>query len=115
MPFDIYGNNLRNGYCEVHPYVHEEYPCSMCYMENERNSRHAQPHPDPYLDALVDCCKATLLFHSGLEWTTENSKIWEVLVGNNDVTTKSLCDAIRSVIGKFPASTESKTSQEQPS
>lgn len=61
MPFDIYGNNLRYGYCEVHPYVHEEYPCSMCYMENERNSRQAQPNPDPYLDALVDCCKAEKL------------------------------------------------------
>lgn len=30
MAFDIYGNNLRPGHCEVHPDVHEEYPCSMC-------------------------------------------------------------------------------------
>ncbi len=30
MNFDIHGNNLRSGHCEVHPWVHEEYPCSMC-------------------------------------------------------------------------------------
>ncbi len=34
MAFDIYGNNLRSGYCEVHPDVHEEYPCSECLNDN---------------------------------------------------------------------------------
>lgn len=33
MGYDIYGNNLRNGHCEVHPNVHEEYPCSVCIAE----------------------------------------------------------------------------------
>ena len=33
MGYDIYGNNLRNGHCEVHPHVHEEYPCSVCIGE----------------------------------------------------------------------------------
>ena len=37
MSYDIYGNNLRRGHCEVHPHVHEEYPCSLCFMENERH------------------------------------------------------------------------------
>lgn len=37
MSYDIYGNNLRRGHCEVHPHVHEEYPCSICCMENSRN------------------------------------------------------------------------------
>lgn len=36
MAFDIYGNNLRRGYCEVHPNVHEEYPCSLCMSESRR-------------------------------------------------------------------------------
>lgn len=37
MSYDIYGNNLRRGHCEVHPHVHEEYPCSICYIENTLN------------------------------------------------------------------------------
>lgn len=45
MSFDIYGNNLRGGHCEVHPHVHEEYPCSVCLAESA--SRHqSQPEPD---------------------------------------------------------------------
>lgn len=36
MAFDIYGNNLKRGYCEVHPNVHEEYPCSLCISETRR-------------------------------------------------------------------------------
>lgn len=36
MSFDIYGQNLRRGYCEVHPDVHEEYPCSVCIAEKKR-------------------------------------------------------------------------------
>jgi hypothetical protein len=36
MAYDIYGNNLRRGYCEVHPQVHEEYPCSLCYAEEKQ-------------------------------------------------------------------------------
>ncbi len=30
MAYDIYGDRLRRGYCEVHPDVAEEYPCSVC-------------------------------------------------------------------------------------
>ena len=33
MSWDIYGHNLRRGYCEVHPSVHEGYPCSVCQEE----------------------------------------------------------------------------------
>lgn len=41
MAWDIYGNNLRRGYCEVHPYVPEEYPCYICMQEIDReNERH---------------------------------------------------------------------------
>ncbi len=36
MAFDIYGGNLRGGHCEVHPHVHEEYPCSVCYSESDQ-------------------------------------------------------------------------------
>ena len=36
MSFDIYGNNLARGHCEVHPHVAEEYPCSLCMAESNR-------------------------------------------------------------------------------
>ena len=39
MPYDIYGNNLRNGFCEVHPYVEQEYPCQICCQEIEREKQ----------------------------------------------------------------------------
>lgn len=39
MAYDIYGNNLRKGYCEVHPYVYEEYPCYICLQESARIAR----------------------------------------------------------------------------
>jgi hypothetical protein len=39
MSWDIYGNTLRKGYCEVHPHVQEEYPCSLCYAESRINDQ----------------------------------------------------------------------------
>ena len=36
MAWDIYGDRLLPGHCEVHPYVHEEYPCPLCLAENKR-------------------------------------------------------------------------------
>ena len=39
MSFDIYGNTLRCGFCEVHPHVNEEYPCSLCLAERDRRQR----------------------------------------------------------------------------
>lgn len=38
MSWDIYGEPLRRGYCEVHPHVHEEYPCSVCLQENNKSN-----------------------------------------------------------------------------
>lgn len=40
MAFDIYGFILIPGYCEVHPDVHQEYPCDLCYAQDKiRDSR----------------------------------------------------------------------------
>ena len=39
MSFDIYGENLAVGHCEVHPWVHAEYPCPVCLSDsNKRRS-----------------------------------------------------------------------------
>lgn len=35
MSFDIYGNNLKRGHCEVHSHIAEEYPCSVCMQESQ--------------------------------------------------------------------------------
>jgi len=35
MAFDIYGGRLLSGHCEVHPHIHEEYPCSICIQERK--------------------------------------------------------------------------------
>ena len=33
MSYDIYGNYLRPGYCEVHPNRRGSYPCDLCEEE----------------------------------------------------------------------------------
>ncbi len=53
MAFDIYGENLRSGHCEVHPHVHESYPCSVCYDESRRDAQQSNYHKD----AEIECRK----------------------------------------------------------
>lgn len=36
MAYDIYGNGLRPGYCEVHPDVPEQWPCGYCRDADDR-------------------------------------------------------------------------------
>jgi len=49
MAFDIYGENLRRGHCEVHPHVHEEYPCSVCIAEAEQREQRQGRDEQHYL------------------------------------------------------------------
>ena len=37
MAYDIYGNHLRPGHCEVHPDTRGDYPCSCCIEESHRH------------------------------------------------------------------------------
>lgn len=39
MSYDIYGNDLARGHCEVHPHVRQEYPCFVCLSESARKKR----------------------------------------------------------------------------
>lgn len=39
MSFDIYGERLSSGHCEVHPWVHAEYPCPVCMADNDKRRR----------------------------------------------------------------------------
>lgn len=42
MSFDIYGQVLRDGHCEIHPNVPTPYPCHYCTTEDLSE---AQPEP----------------------------------------------------------------------
>lgn len=39
MSFDIYGEHLLPGHCEVHPWVHSEYPCPVCCQQSGEDKR----------------------------------------------------------------------------
>jgi len=34
MSYDIYGERLQRGHCEVHPWVAVEWPCPICMQES---------------------------------------------------------------------------------
>jgi hypothetical protein len=51
MSYDIYGNPLRRGHCEVHPHIHEEYPCSVCLADARRRKN---PRPAVDYDPLLE-------------------------------------------------------------
>lgn len=35
MAFDVFGNNIKPGYCKAHPWICEEYPCCECTEEQQ--------------------------------------------------------------------------------
>ena len=44
MAYDIYGQHLRSGHCEVHPDVHQSYPCSLCFAEKAESDREREEY-----------------------------------------------------------------------
>jgi hypothetical protein len=38
--YDIYGEPLLIGHCEVHPWMAIEYPCPQCFADDERRRNH---------------------------------------------------------------------------
>jgi galactose-1-phosphate uridylyltransferase len=46
MSYDIYGNHLRPGYCEVHPNHRGIYPCDLCEEEIAENDYYKQQEKD---------------------------------------------------------------------
>lgn len=49
--------------------------------------------------ATLRACKATLMFHRGGRWDHEE---WKQLTGQDEATTKSLCDFVRSALAEPP-------------
>lgn len=49
--------------------------------------------------AMHDALKLVLLFHSSIFWDDEKRATWKSVTGNDDATSKALCDHIRKVLG----------------
>lgn len=50
MSYDIWGNPLKSGYCEVHPDVHSPYPCECCLEESYDSERYRQAEAEAARD-----------------------------------------------------------------
>lgn len=59
MAWDIHGNPLKRGYCEVHSWVAEEYPCSLCMLEDQKRDFQKQREQE----ILQDRNRADALLH----------------------------------------------------
>lgn len=68
MAFDIYGNTLRRGHCEVHPHVHEEYPCSVCDRENRERHEQQQIQQQHVQTMLAERDKMVTLLEKYSQW-----------------------------------------------
>lgn len=86
MAFDIYGKNLRENHCEVHPWVHETYPCTICFQEGElqkRKNRKQEPidnrlHPDDPLNSFPSL--SDWLQHIGCYGAGQSMEQWGKIV-----------------------------------
>lgn len=66
MAYDIYGDLLERGHCEVHPWVPEEYPCRECQRDEERRQHYVNMERE-YLEAL-ECAHKEFLEKQELEY-----------------------------------------------
>ena len=60
MAFDIYGNNLPRGHCELHPHVAEEWPCFVCIGDKRKGAinRERKTEVAKLVGALEEIIKA---------------------------------------------------------
>ncbi len=49
---------------------------------------------------LYEACKAVLMFHRGGPWEDNDAEEWKRLTGQEDATTKVLCNTVRAAIAK---------------
>ena len=73
MSFDIYGNHLRQGHCEVHPEVHEEYPCFVCLQENKLKNHPEPQQPEPTAEDYLVAEAIAARDKEWIEWLEVNS------------------------------------------
>lgn len=59
MAFDIHGEHLEKGHCEVHPWVAHEYPCPICMRDlddllADRQDERQQPSQIDYYEGQIE-------------------------------------------------------------
>ena len=92
MSFDIYGNNLRPGHCEVHPHVHEEYPCSVCLAESaSRRDTHSRAD---ICDGNPSRCESAHMLGQALQ---ELDRLKAVLSGMQEMAKRFYAGDIKAV------------------
>ena len=51
---------------------------------------------------MMAALMAVLLFHGGGEWTDAKRREWKALTGEDEATTKTLCDTVRAALPILP-------------
>lgn len=92
MSYDIYGNTLRRGHCEVHPHVAEEYPCSVCMADKRQRDtidryEEAQAEEHQQLEAklynMILAFKAHYSIHNPQHSEPSDSYLLAILNGDH--------------------------------
>ena len=68
MSWDIHGEPLAAGHCEVHPWVHEPYPCGLCIADGRRFEEQRQEEEEYWRAQLEE-------YYAGLQvdgWVAED-------------------------------------------
>lgn len=73
MSFDIYGNPLKKGHCEVHPYVAQEYPCDMCITDGDKIKKSHETSNK--IQSLEERCRR---LESTLKEAVEIIRVWNI-------------------------------------
>lgn len=61
LSWDIYGNQLTQGHCEVHPHVGEEYPCFVCIGDKREYSIDRDRELGHHKLKIVECTLSRLV------------------------------------------------------
>lgn len=61
MSWDIYGNPLTQGHCEVHPHVAEEYPCFVCIDDKRKHTLDRYRVLEHHKPKIDECTTARLI------------------------------------------------------
>lgn len=69
MSWDIFGNPLARGHCEVHPHIPEPYPCSLCMYEKAQ-ARWVKEMEEEYYKAMGDAQETEYLEAFEGSWPT---------------------------------------------
>jgi hypothetical protein len=93
MAWDIYGQPLRRGFCEVHPYVEAEYPCPLCMSEHQQ-AQQCEHQQDP---ELADAIERITSVVNHLDHLTE----WVLPLGEDRDETIRCVERLKSILSRL--------------